>query len=128
MCEKKEAKLSLSSLKQTLVNRDYQEAITYSFVDPKVQALLHPEKAVMTLPHPISSEMSVMRLSLWTGLLQAMVYNQNRQQGRVRLFEAGLRFVPDERSENGVRQQNMLAGVISGQRVDEHWSMEKSGN
>ena len=126
MCENKEAKLSLSNLKQVLVNRDYQEAITYSFVDPKVQALLHPEQEVMTLPHPISSEMSVMRLSLWTGLLQAMVYNQNRQQGRVRLFEAGLRFVPDESAENGVRQQNMLAGVISGQRVDEHWSMEKA--
>jgi phenylalanyl-tRNA synthetase beta chain len=126
MCEKKEAKLSLSNLKQVLVNRDYQEAITYSFVDPKVQVLLHPEQEVMTLPHPISSEMSVMRLSLWTGLLQSMVYNQNRQQGRVRLFETGLRFVPDESSENGVRQQNMLAGVISGQRVDEHWSMEKA--
>ncbi|KGJ97920.1 phenylalanine--tRNA ligase subunit beta [Colwellia psychrerythraea] len=126
MCEKKEAKLSLINLKQVLVNRDYQEAITYSFVDPKVQALLHPDQAVMTLPHPISSEMSVMRLSLWTGLLQSMVYNQNRQQGRVRLFEAGLRFVPDESAENGVRQQNMLAGVISGQRVDEHWDMEKA--
>ena len=126
MCEKKEAKLSLINLKQVLVNRDYQEAITYSFVDPKVQALLHPDQAVMTLPHPISSEMSVMRLSLWTGLLQSMVYNQNRQQGRVRLFEAGLRFVPDESAENGVRQQNMLAGVISGLRVDEHWDMEKA--
>ncbi|PKG81679.1 phenylalanine--tRNA ligase subunit beta [Colwellia sp. 75C3] len=126
MCEKKEAKLSLSNLKQVLVNRDYQEAITYSFVDPKVQALLHPGQEVMTLPHPISSEMSVMRLSLWTGLLQSMVYNQNRQQGRVRLFETGLRFVPDESAENGVRQQNMLAGVINGLRVDEHWSMEKA--
>ncbi|MDX2370432.1 MAG: phenylalanine--tRNA ligase subunit beta [Colwellia sp.] len=126
MCENKEATLSLSNLKQTLVNRDYQEAITYSFVDPKVQALLHPGQEVMTLPHPISSEMSVMRLSLWTGLLQSMVYNQNRQQGRIRLFETGLRFVPDENAENGVRQQNMIAGVINGLRVDEHWSMEKA--
>ena len=126
MREQKEAQLCVSSLKQALVNRDYQEAITYSFVDPKIQALLHPQQAVMTLPHPISSEMSVMRLSLWTGLLQSMVYNQNRQQNRIRLFETGLRFVPDENSENGVRQQNMLAGVISGQRVDEHWSMEKA--
>jgi len=126
MVDNKEATLSLSSLKQTLVNRDYQEAITYSFVDPKVQGLIHPDEAVMTLPHPISSEMSVMRLSLWTGLLQSMAYNQNRQQGRVRLFETGLRFVPDESAENGVRQQNMMAGVVSGLRVDEHWSMEKA--
>ncbi|TYK64846.1 phenylalanine--tRNA ligase subunit beta [Colwellia echini] len=126
MCENKEAALSLSSLKQTLVNRDYFEAITYSFVDPKVQSLIHPNEAVMTLPHPISSEMSVMRLSMWTGLLQSVAYNQNRQQSRVRLFETGLRFVPDESAENGVRQQNMIAGVISGNRTDEHWSMEKA--
>ena len=126
MVEKKEATIALSRLKQTLVNRDYQEAITYSFVDPKVQSLIHPNQEVMTLPHPISSEMSVMRLSLWTGLLQSVAYNQNRQQGRVRLFEAGLRFVPDETAENGVRQQNMIAGVISGHRVDEHWDMEKA--
>jgi len=125
MVEQKEGNISLAKLKQTLVNRDYQEAITYSFVDPKVQSLLHPEEAVMTLPHPISSEMSVMRLSLWTGLLQSVAYNQNRQQGRVRLFETGLRFVPDESAENGVRQQNMIAGVISGNRVDEHWDTEK---
>jgi phenylalanyl-tRNA synthetase beta chain len=126
MVDNQEAKLALSTLKQTLVNRDYQEAITYSFVDPKVQALLHPNESVMTLPHPISSEMSVMRLSLWTGLLQSMAYNQNRQQSRVRLFEAGLRFVPDDKAENGVRQENILAGVINGQRVDEHWSMDKA--
>jgi phenylalanyl-tRNA synthetase beta chain len=126
MVDNQEAKLALSTLKQTLVNRDYQEAITYSFVDPKVQALLHPNESVMTLPHPISSEMSVMRLSLWTGLLQSMAYNQNRQQSRVRLFEAGLRFIPDDKAENGVRQENILAGVINGQRVDEHWSMDKA--
>jgi len=126
MINKKEANIDLAKLKRTLVNRDYQEAITYSFVDPKVQSLIHPEQDVMTLPHPISSEMSVMRLSLWTGLLQSVAYNQNRQQSRVRLFETGLRFVPDEAAENGVRQQNMIAGVISGNRVDEHWDMEKA--
>ncbi|WDE02972.1 phenylalanine--tRNA ligase subunit beta [Thalassomonas viridans] len=124
----REAELSLSKLRNTLVNRGYQEAITYSFVDPKVQELLHPGQDVMTLPHPISSEMSVMRLSMWTGLLQAMSYNQNRQQNRVRLFETGLRFIPDESVENGVRQEQMLAGVISGQRFDEHWQMEKAAS
>jgi len=126
MVNKKEANIDVAKLKNTLVNRDYQEAITYSFVDPKIQSLIHPDQDVMTLPHPISSEMSVMRLSLWTGLLQSVVYNQNRQQSRIRLFETGLRFVPDESAENGVRQQNMIAGVISGNCADEHWSIEKS--
>jgi len=126
MVKQQEANISVNKLKNTLVNRDYQEAITYSFVDPKVQSLLHPDEAVMTLPHPISSEMSVMRLSLFTGLLQSVVYNQNRQQARVRMFECGLRFVPDKNAENGVRQQNMIAGVIGGNRSDEHWSIEKA--
>lgn len=126
MREQREAQLPLSKLRNVLVNRGYQEAITYSFVDPKVQIQLHPGQATMTLPHPISSEMSEMRVSLWTGLLQSVIYNQNRQQGRVRLFETGLRFIPDESVENGVRQDNMIAGVLSGQRSEEHWDIEKA--
>ena len=126
MREQKEAQLPVSKLRNVLVNRGYQEAITYSFVDPKVQAQLHPGQATMTLPHPISSEMSEMRISLWTGLLQSVAYNQNRQQGRVRLFETGLRFIPDESAENGVRQDNMIAGIVSGQRSEEHWDIEKA--
>ncbi|WP_448549959.1 phenylalanine--tRNA ligase subunit beta [Thalassotalea fusca] len=126
MCPNREASLALSTLRNVLVSRDYQEAITYSFVDPKVQTILHPDADFMTLPHPISSEMSVMRVSLLTGLLQSLSYNQNRQQTRVRLFETGLRFIPDESAENGVRQEQMIAGVISGQRNKEHWSLEKA--
>ena len=128
MRSQQEKGLAVSKLRQALVNRDYQEAITYSFVDPKVQSLLFPEQEVMTLPHPISSEMSVMRVSLWTGLIQSAAYNQNRQQNRIRLFETGLRFIPDESAENGVRQEQMIAGLISGQRSEEHWSKEKAAS
>jgi len=126
MREQKEKFIPLKRLRNVMVNRGYQEAITYSFVDPKVQSLIHPENEVMTLPHPISSEMSVMRLSMWTGLLQSVIYNQNRQQSRLRLFETGLRFVPDATAENGVRQEQMFAGVVTGQRNEEHWDMDKS--
>lgn len=125
MSKHTESQIQLGKLKQVLVDRDYQEAITYSFVDPKAQSLLFPEQAVMTLPHPISADMSVMRLSLWTGLLQSVGYNQNRQQPRVRLFETGLCFTPDEAAENGVRQESVIAGVISGNRSEEHWNLEK---
>ena len=92
MREHKEADLELSRIKTALVDADYQEAITYSFVDPKVQTLLHPEIEALVLPNPISVEMSAMRVSLLSGLLGAVLYNQNRQQNRVRLFETGLRF------------------------------------
>ena len=68
------------------MDADYQEAITYSFVDPKVQTLLHPEIEVLVLPNPISVEMSAMRVSLLSGLLGAVLYNQNRQQNRVQFY------------------------------------------
>lgn len=66
-----------------------------------------------------------MRLSLLTGLLSAVVYNQNRQQSRLRLFESGLRFVPDNTADLGIRQDVMLAGVIAGHRYDEHWDLAR---
>lgn len=121
----REAALPLARVKTLLVDRGYQEAITYSFVDPKTQALLHPQQAPLMLPSPISQDMSAMRLSLWTGLLGAVVYNQNRQQQRVRLFESGLRFVPDNAADLGIRQDLMLAGVIAGPRSDEHWDQPR---
>ena len=117
----REANLSLKRVKTLLNDKGYQEVITYSFVDPKVQQLLHPGEEALLLPSPISSEMSAMRLSLWTGLLATVVYNQNRQQNRVRIFESGLRFVPDTQANLGIRQDLMLAGVICGNRYDEHW-------
>ncbi|MXP48954.1 phenylalanine--tRNA ligase subunit beta [Pantoea sp. Eser] len=125
MTRHREANLSLKRAKTLLVDKGYQEAITYSFVDPKIQQLLHPGKEALLLPSPISSDMSTMRLSLWTGLLSAVVYNQNRQQSRVRLFESGLRFVPDTQADLGIRQDLMLAGVLSGNRAEERWDLAR---
>ncbi|WP_163921695.1 phenylalanine--tRNA ligase subunit beta [Photobacterium sp. Alg240-V54] len=120
----KEANLPLKRVRDLLVGRGFQEAITYSFVEPEQQKLIVPEIEPLILPFPISADMSAMRLSLWTGLLNTVVFNQKRQQPRVRLFEAGLRFVPEQSAENGMRQEMMLAGVIAGNRSDEHWDIE----
>ncbi|WP_199611691.1 phenylalanine--tRNA ligase subunit beta [Flocculibacter collagenilyticus] len=124
MNKHQESNIALSRFRDMLVDKGYQEAITYSFVDPKVQSMLHPESEAMILPHPISIEMSAMRVSLFTGLLQTAVYNQNRQQSRIRLFETGLSFIPDENAENGVRQQPRIAGLIAGSAFGEHWNLE----
>ncbi|MCG8155282.1 phenylalanine--tRNA ligase subunit beta [Brenneria goodwinii] len=125
MTAHREADLPLKRVKTLLVDHGYQEAITYSFVDPKIQALIHPGEEALILPSPISAEMSAMRLSLWSGLLSAVVYNQNRQQNRLRLFESGLRFVPDSSANLGIRQDLMLAGVITGNRYEEHWDLSR---
>ncbi|WP_097460677.1 phenylalanine--tRNA ligase subunit beta [Mangrovitalea sediminis] len=114
-----EAKRPLARVRDHLVSLGYQEAITYSFVDPKAQQLLNPEQQGIMLANPISSDMSVMRTTLWTGLLKTLSYNQNRQQQRVRLFETGLRFVKEG---EGIEQEPMLAGVVCGGRLPERWS------
>lgn len=59
----READLSLKRVKTMLNDKGYQEVITYSFVDPKVQSLLHPGEEALLLPSPISIDMSAMRLS-----------------------------------------------------------------
>ncbi|AZG73637.1 phenylalanine--tRNA ligase subunit beta [Shewanella livingstonensis] len=124
MPDHQEADISLKRVRSIFVARGFQEAVTYSFVDPKMQNIVHPGEEAMVLPNPISVEMSAMRLSMFTGLLTAVGYNQSRQQNRVRLFETGLRFVPDAQADSGVRQQAMLGAVISGTQNEEHWSME----
>ncbi|MDY6841692.1 MAG: phenylalanine--tRNA ligase subunit beta, partial [Pseudomonadota bacterium] len=106
-----EAVRPVSAIRDFFVAHGYQEAITYSFVDPKVQQLVDPDRQGIALANPISSDLSVMRTSLWSGLLKTLAYNQNRQQPRIRLFETGLRFL---REGERIDQKPMLAGVVVG--------------
>jgi phenylalanyl-tRNA synthetase beta chain len=115
-----EAMLEIDRVKDLLVDRGYQEAITYSFVDEDIQSIIAPDIEVIPLKNPISSELSVMRTTLWCGLLKAALYNTNRQQNRVRLFETGLRFIKED---GQVHQQKMLAGLVLGHTYNEQWDV-----
>ncbi len=116
-----ETRIPLSRIRQTLVDLGYQEAITYSFVDPATQQALEPTLQALSVVNPISPEMSVMRTTLWAGLLPAVRYNLNRQQTRVRLFEMGLRFLKKENGE--LVQEPMLSGCIAGSLYPKQWSL-----
>ncbi|WP_339485570.1 phenylalanine--tRNA ligase subunit beta [Pseudomonas sp. EL_65y_Pfl2_R95] len=116
---KAEAAVELPALRRLLVARGYQEAITYSFIDPKMFELFTPGVEPLMLANPISADMAAMRSSLWPGLIKAVEHNLNRQQARVRLFESGLRFVGQL---EGLKQEAMLAGVITGRRLPEGWA------
>jgi phenylalanyl-tRNA synthetase beta chain len=116
----REMAFDLDQARRMLVARGYFEAITYSFVAPEQDALFDPQPAVapLQLANPLSAEMSVMRTSLWPGLLQAMRQNLARQQSRVRLFESGLRF---RGAADALRQDLCLAGVAVGPVMAEQW-------
>lgn len=109
-----ESRVPEMRIREALVHRGYQEAITYSFVDPQLQDLLTPGQDAVPLDNPISAQMAVMRTTLWSGLLPAWAYSVQRQQPRVRLFELGMRFEKDPTAPNGIRQQTMIAGLVSG--------------
>ena len=82
-------------MKLALVDNGYMEAISFSFSDAKLEALLDDEALgeVLALANPISSDLAVMRRTLLSSLLPCVQYNLNRQQSRVRFFETGLSFV-----------------------------------
>jgi phenylalanyl-tRNA synthetase beta chain len=110
--------LDLERVKDLLVDRGYQEAITYSFVDESMQTAIAPSAEFVKLQNPISAELAVMRTTLWGGLLTAALHNTNRQQTRVRLFESGLRFV---QKDGETVQEKMLAGLALGNVAAEQW-------
>ena len=124
MRESGEAQFDLGLAKRLLADRDYQEVVTYSFVSPEIAGLLDPEQEGIRLANPISADMSVMRTSLWPGLIQTARYNQSRQQARVRLFESGLRF---RRQQEQIIQPTGLAGLVCGDRLPEQWSGANNG-
>ncbi|MDT4813096.1 Phenylalanine--tRNA ligase beta subunit [compost metagenome] len=114
-----EGAIELPALRRLLVARGFHEAITYSFIDPKLFELFNPGVKPLMLANPISADMAAMRSSLWPGLVSALRHNLNRQQSRVRLFESGLRFVGQL---EGLKQEPMLAGVLCGSRLPEGWA------
>ncbi|CAI8751064.1 phenylalanine--tRNA ligase subunit beta [Methylococcus capsulatus] len=117
-----ETVLGLDRVKDLLADRGYQEVITYSFVSAEMQRRIDPEAEPEALLNPISADLAVMRISLWTGLLDCAQKNLSRQQDRVRIFETGLKFV---RRGGSLEQRNTLAGLVLGSILDEQWG-EKS--
>ncbi|MGH8168300.1 MAG: phenylalanine--tRNA ligase subunit beta, partial [Woeseiaceae bacterium] len=105
----------------TMVARDYQEIVTYSFIDGELDRRFSGSEPELVLGNPISSEMSVMRRSLWPGMLMAAASNLARQQERVRLFEFGTTF-------HGTLAKPVelmrFAGLALGPAVDEQWGSD----
>jgi len=110
----------LDRARSVLVARGYHEVITYSFISRQMQRCIDPEREVLTLSNPLSADMSIMRTSLWPGLLEAARQNQARQHERVRIFESGLRFL---RGGDELKQDLVLGGLAVGFAAPEQWGM-----
>lgn len=104
-------------IRESLMDRGYHEAITYSFVSPELEKAFMPDYEPYQLLNPISADMSVMRTTLWPGLLQAYRYNADRQQDRTRLFEIGMCFYDKEE----LIQKQWVGGLLAGSDQPEQW-------
>lgn len=141
-----EAAVPPIEVKRRLVALGYQEVVTYSFVEEGQQSKLRPDLVALPLANPLSSELGVMRTTLISGLVTTLRRNMSRQVGSMRIFETGLRFLPnDERTsidqlddfitashgnveqiDNSVQQQEMMAGLVAGRLAAENWNTNDS--
>jgi phenylalanyl-tRNA synthetase beta chain len=110
----------LELARDRLASRGYQEVVTYSFVDAKLEGLLAPGASAIPLDNPIADTLALMRTTLWSGLLPAWRYNQQRQRKRVRLFEIGVCFGLDG---GRVVETETLALLAAGSAAAEQWGL-----
>ena len=113
-----EQKVPLERLQDALVDRGYQEVITYSFGGADLQTRFNPDVTALGLANPISSELTHMRTSLWPGLVAALQANAARQQLRVRIFECGAEYTG---LDEGSQERQVIAGLVAGSYLPEQW-------
>ena len=118
---RRESATDTSRLRDLLVARDYHEVITYSFIAPDLAAGLAPDSRPIALANPLSADLSVMRPTLWAGLIETAKYNRARQQERIRIFETGLRFILQGTE---IKQEKMIAGLVQGPVNAEQWGLD----
>jgi phenylalanyl-tRNA synthetase beta chain len=115
-----ETALNRAWLRDSMVASGYQEVVSYSFVDESWERDLLGNASPIALKNPIASNMSVMRSGLWGGLLDILVYNLNRKQERVRLFEIGAAYFKDG---DGYNEVNRISGLAYGDAMPEQWGI-----
>ena len=119
MLPSSESRAARHVFQDALVANDYQEVVTYSFVDESWERDLLANANPIKLKNPIASNLSVMRSSIWGGLLDVLVYNLNRQQTRVRLFEIGATY--HHAVNKAYAETNRISGLAYGDQLPEQW-------
>ena len=126
-----EAQRSAHAVRRTMVGLDYQEAITYSFVEERWERELAGNADSIKVLNPIAAPLAVMRSSLVGSLIEGLRYNLSRRASRVRLFEIGRVFMRDASvadgplSVAGVDQPMRVAGLAFGSAEAVQWAVKE---
>ncbi len=114
-----ETRRDAAALRRLLAARDYQEIVSYSFVDAAWESDFAGNSRPVALANPIASHMSVMRSSLAGGLIDCLARNLSRKQERVRLFEVGRCFMTE--ASGDYRQPVRVGAIACGDALHEQW-------
>jgi phenylalanyl-tRNA synthetase beta chain len=109
---------------QILVGCGMQEVITYSLTSLEVMSKVVPQSQLTPLrvANPITAGQEYLRITLRANLLAALAANEKHEENSIRLFEVGKVYLP--REEDLPQERHMVAGVLSGPRLDCNWHGE----
>lgn len=127
---RREGRRSANTVRHLLADLDYQEIISFSFVEERWERELAGNEQPIKVLNPIAAPLSVMRSSLMGSLVNVLKLNIARKASRARLFEVGRVFVRDpsatdgERTVAGLRQPVKVAGLAFGPAEQLQWSQK----
>ncbi len=104
------------SLKQKLVNRGLNEAITFGFGNSKTEEML-TDKPIVKIANPITVDLDTARNNLLENLLVAVANNEKRGFPNLNMFELGTVFDGDMPNE----QHTSICIVRCGETSPKHW-------
>tara|TARA_A100001011_G_scaffold378676_1_gene443714 strand:- start:353 stop:2761 length:2409 start_codon:yes stop_codon:yes gene_type:complete len=110
-------------LQRSLATKGYLEVITWSFTDSKVNDLFKHKKESIEIVNPISSDLNVLRNSIFSNLIMYLNKNLDRGFKDLSLFEIGPVFF----GSNPGQQETIIGGLNSGKKMRLSW-LEKSRN
>ena len=108
---------------RSLASKGYLEAVTWSFTDSKIDKQFSKGENEIKIYNPISSDLNVLRRSIFSNLSIYLKKNQDRGYEDLALFEVGPVFF----GKNPGEQQIIVGGIKSGQVNRKSWN-EKTRN
>ncbi len=102
---------------RAVANKGYLEAVTWSFTDSRIDKQFSQGKKEIEITNPISSDLNVLRRSIFSNLIIYLKKNQDRGYPDLSLFEIGPTFSGNKPGE----QQIVLGGLKSGVSNRKSW-------
>ena len=102
---------------RAVASKGYLEAVTWSFTDSRIDKQFSQGKKEIEITNPISSDLNVLRRSIFSNLIIYLKKNQDRGYPDLSLFEIGPTFSGNKPGE----QQIILGGLKSGVANRKSW-------